>query len=517
MTVTSLAQCLQNTSRLVGDRVFISFEGEKLTFAEFDAKTSQLANVFKEYGAKPGDAIGIYLPSRPELAVAYWACQKIGAIATPISSMNRAREVRNTASRTGMKLILTARDTLPYALEVRDEIGKPATIFMTGGAAEGALDVDAMMAKADTSFPIPANFQPNDVVALFFTSGTTGEPKGAMQTQLSQYTTLRDMAVHGGFRWAKEVFLCALPLFNNFGATCMMNGAIYSGATMIQMERWDTEAVLDAITREKVTYLAGSPTMFLYMLRDFDPKRHDLSSLRTCVTGGSPVSPNVMEQFQEQMGIPLLQIYGATESTGYVTGEPLYGIRKRGSAGLPIGGSTIRIVDDAGNELPTGEIGEICISGDAVGAGYWGDAETTAASFTPKGWLSGDLGYQDEDGYIFIVDRKKDVIIAGGYNIYPLEVEDLLYQHPDIRICAVIGLPDKDKSEIPVAVAIPHPGHTLDGAEIIAYCRKNLSAYKCPRRVFTVADMPLGPSNKILKRTLRDWYVEGNGKLIEVK
>ncbi|MDF2367140.1 MAG: AMP-binding protein [Sneathiella sp.] len=507
---------MENTSHLVGNQIFISFEGQTLTFAEFDARTSQLANVFKAKGAKAGDAIGLYLPSRPEMALGYWACQKVGAIANPISGMNRAREVSATVSRTDMKLILTSPETLPFALQVRQETGKLETIFVTGGAADGAVDVEALMDRADTTYSLP-DFKADDVVALFFTSGTTGEPKGATQTQLSQYTTLRDMAVHGGLLWAQEVFLCALPLFNNFGATCMMNGAIFSGAKMIQMERWDTDAVLETITREKVTYLAGSPTMYLYLLRDFDPARHDLSSLKTCVTGGSPVAPNVMQQFEEKMGVPLLQIYGATESTGYVTGEPLFGVRKRGSAGVPIGGSRISIVDDNGAELPRGDIGEVRISGDTIGAGYWGDAETTAASFTPQGWLSGDLGYLDEDGHLFIVDRKKDVIISGGYNIYPLEVEDLLYQHPDIRICAVIGLPDKDKSEIPVAVVIPHAGHTLDATEIIAYCRKNLSAYKSPRRVYTVDEMPLGPSNKILKRTLRDWHTEGQRKLREVQ
>ncbi|MCC3306763.1 class I adenylate-forming enzyme family protein [Sneathiella sp. HT1-7] len=516
MTVTSLAQCLENTSHLVGNQIFISFEGRTLTFAEFDARTSQLANVLKANGAKAGEAIGLYLSSCPEMALGYWACQKVGAIANPISSMNRVHEVKSTVTRTDMKNILTNRETLPYALEVRQETGKLETIFVTGGAADGALDVDALADAADTAYSLP-DFKAEDVVALFFTSGTTGAPKGAMQTQLSQYTTLRDMAVHGGLLWGQEVFLCALPLFNNFGATCMMNGAIFSGAKMIQMERWDTDAVLEAITREKVTYLAGSPTMFLYLLRDFDPAKHDLSSLKTCVTGGSPVSPNVMQQFEEKMGVPLLQIYGATESTGYVTGEPLFGVRKRGSAGVPLGGARISIVNDNGTEVSNGEIGEVRISGDTIGAGYWGDTETTAASFTPDGWLSGDLGYLDEDGYLFIVDRKKDVIISGGYNIYPLEVEDLLYQHPSIRICAVIGLPDKDKSEIPVAVVIPHAGHTLDAANIIAFCRKNLSAYKSPRRVYTVDDMPLGPSNKILKRTLRDWYTEGQGKLKEVQ
>jgi len=516
VTVMSLAQCLNNTSHIVGDQLFIKFDDQELTFAEFDARSSQLANVFKSHGTKAGDVIGLYLPSCPELALGYWACQKLGAVAAPISSMNRVREVTMSVSRTDMKIILVNHETLPFAREVQKNTGMPETIFVTGGPDAGALDVDKLITSADIALPAPT-FDPDDIVALFFTSGTTGEPKGAAQTQLSQYTTLRDMAVHGGFLWGKEVFLCALPLFNNFGATCMMNGAVFSGAKMIQMERWETERVLEAITREKVTFIAGSPTMFLYLLRDFDPKKHDLSSLKLGVTGGAPVSPNVLQQFEEKMGVPLLQIYGATETTGYVAAEPLLGIRKRGSTGLPIGGSRILIVDENGAELPVGEVGEICISGDAVGAGYWGDPETTAASFTPAGWLSGDLGYLDEDGYVFIVDRKKDVIISGGYNIYPLEVEDLLYQHPDIRVCAVIGLPDEEKSEIPVAVIIPNAGAKLDGKAIISYCRDNMSAYKSPRRVYTVEDMPLGPSGKILKRTLRDWYTQDNGKLKEVQ
>ncbi|MBV1864728.1 MAG: AMP-binding protein [Rhodobacteraceae bacterium] len=515
MTISSLAQCLEGASNFIGDQTFLVFNDLTMTFSEFDARASQLANVFAAHGVKAGDVVGLYLPSRPELAFGYWACQKLGAISAPISSMNRSREVSSTVSRTGMKLILGNEETLPFALEVRRDSGQPETILMTGGTAEGAMNVDALIAAADPVCPAPS-FATDDVAALFFTSGTTGAPKGAIQTQLGQHSVLRDMAVHGRLLWGQEVFLCALPLFNNFGATCLMNGAVCSGAKLVLMERWDTEKVLEAITREKVTYIAGSPTMFLYLLRDFDPERHDLSSLKLGVTGGAPVSSNVVQQFEEKMGVPLLEIYGATETTGFVTGEPLIGVRKRGSAGVPLGGSQIRILDEAGADLPVGEVGEVCISGDALGAGYWGDPETTAASFTPNGWLSGDLGHLDEDGYLFIVDRKKDVIISGGFNIYPLEVEDLLYSHADIRVCAVIGLPDKDKGEIPVAVVIPHDGHDLDGAAIIAFCREKLSAYKSPRRVFTVADMPLGPTGKILKRTLRDWYGQGQGKLIEV-
>ena len=295
-------------------------------------------------------------------------------------------------------------------------------------------------------------------------------------------------------------------MFNNFGATCLMNQSIHAGGTLVLHERWDTRHVLDAIRLHKVTYTAGTPTMFVYLCNEFDPARDDLSSLRLAVTGGAPVPVGILKQFNEAFGVPLMQIYGATESTGYNTGEPLIGVRKWGSAGVPIGSSTISIVDDAGRSLPAGERGEVLIAGDCVGKGYWDDAQASANAFTAAGWLSGDIGYLDEDGYLFIVDRKKDLIISGGYNIYPLEVEDLLYQHPGVAVCALVGVADAVKGEIPVAVVVARPGTPSDAAsaaDIIDFCRRHIAAYKAPRQVYFVAEMPLGPSGKILKRELR--------------
>ncbi len=504
----TLAESLASSARLLSDRPFIVSDGGVLTFAEFDRRASRLANVLASLGAAPGDVIGLYLPSVPALAVGYYACQKIGAVAAPISSMSRGRELEAVIGRTGMAILLTGAANLPLAREAQAKLGRPACILAVDGAHEGALDAEVLMEGASEDFAIHPG-QPGDAAALFFTSGTTGAPKGAIQTQGSLYATLRDMAVHGRFLWAQETFMCALPIFNNFGATCLLNGAVFSGATLILRERWDTAQVLDDITRHRVTYIAGSPTMFLYLLREHDAARHDLRSLRLAVTGGAPVAPTIVEQVQQKLGAPLAEVYGATEVSGYVTGEPAVGVRRRGSAGLPIGGARIEIVGDDGAPRPTGEVGEIRVSGDVVGGGYWNDPETTSASFTHRGWLSGDLGRVDEDGYLFVVDRKKDVIISGGYNIYPLEVEDLLYTHPDVRVCAVIGLPDPDKGEIPVAVVIPNPGGAVDSQELIAFCRRNVSAYKAPRRVLTVDEMPLGPSGKILKRTLRDWARDG--------
>jgi long-chain acyl-CoA synthetase len=510
----TLSEMLASSARHLPDRHFIISDEESLTFAEFNSKVAKLANVMASFGVKKEEPVGLYLPSCPRIPVGYYACQKLGAIAVPMSVMNRDREISAVVRATDMRVMLTAPATFPYAEEVRKKFGKPETLLTIGGAVEGGVNCDALMADAPADFSdVPCS--PHDAAALFFTSGTTGEPKGAIHTQGSQYATLRDMGVFNRFRWADEVLLDALPLFNNFGATCMMNAAVFSGATIVMLERWDTERVLDGIARHKATYIAGSPTMFVYLLREYNPKRHDLSSLRLAVTGGAPVSPNIVEQFQHEVGVPLVEAYGSTEVTGYVTAEPVVGIRKRGSAGLPIGGTRIEIVDDHGKVLGPDEIGEVRISGDVVGGGYWRDPETTSRAFTPQGWLSGDLGYLDSDGYLYIVDRKKDVIISGGFNIYPLEVEDLLYTHPKVGVCALIGLPDEEKSEIPVAVVIPKAGETIDAKEIIGFCRAHVSAYKAPRAVYTLEEMPLGPSGKILKRKLRDWANEG--KITEVK
>lgn len=504
----TLSEMLRRAARLFPDKPFIIHNDRRLDYGDFDRLSSRLANVFREHGAGKGDPIGLYLPSCPELAVGYYACQKIGAIAVPMSVMYRGREVESIVGRTDMKLMLANAETLPVALETRQKLGLPREILAHGGPQPGALDADAELANASANHA-DAPCAPEDRAALFFTSGTTGAPKGAMQTQRSIYYTLRDMEVYNRFRFGREVLLGVLPIFNNFGATCLMNGAVYNCGTLVMVERWDTRKVLDAIARHRATFMAGTPTMFLYMLQEYRRDADDLSSMRLGVTGGAPVAPSLIDRWQETTGIPLTQIYGATESSGYVTGEPVVGHRKRGSAGLPFGSTEIAIVDDNGRELPAGQIGEVRIAGDTVGAGYWRDPETSARTFTPQGWLSGDLGYLDEEGYLFIVDRKKDIIISGGYNIYPLEVEEVLYAHPAVAVCALVGVPDPVKGEIPVACVILKDGVQAAEEELIRHCRDRIAAYKAPRRVAFMTEMPLGPSGKILKRELRRWAQEG--------
>ncbi|MGF7160354.1 acyl-CoA synthetase (AMP-forming)/AMP-acid ligase II [Rhodoligotrophos appendicifer] len=506
----TLNEVLTRSARILADRPFIVSDAETLTYGEFAAQTARAANVLSDLGIGKGDPVGLYLPSCPVLAVGYFACQRLGAIPTPMSAMYRETEVGNISARTEMKAMLTTPQGLDVVTAVRAATGFPRHILVVGGTGDGpgVIPFEPAMAAA------PATFNnvvcgPADSAALFFTSGTTGAPKGALHTQLSQYSTLKDMMTYNRFRFGTEVFLDVLPIFNNFGATCKMNLALFSGATMIMQERWDTQRVLKTIRDHKVTFMAGTPTMFLYMINEFDPAVDDLSSLRLAVTGGAPVAPAIMEQFEAKFGVRLVQAYGSTEVTGYITGEPLIGPRRFGSAGLPFGSAEITIVDDDGNSLPANEIGEIRVGGDTVGGGYWLDPETTAKIFTDKGWLSGDLGYLDADGFLFIVDRKKDVIISGGYNIYPLEVEDLIYGYPDVGVCALVGVSDPVKGEIPAAVIVVRPGTTVSPDGLIDFCRSKVAAYKVPRQVYFIDEMPLGPNGKILKRQLRDWIAAG--------
>lgn len=495
----TLPHILARVAGLVPDRPFIVTGDETITYAEFQVRTARLASVLRERGVGRGDRVGLYLPSTPLMAVAFWACQRLGAIPAPVSAMFRHAELRKIIAHTQMKAIVADASTWPYFSAIRDEFPALAHCLVADPAA-GPADLGALMAAASATFE-DEPVDPRDVACLFFTSGTTGSPKGTAQTHFSIVSTLRDMMVSHRNRFGREVYVCAVPLFTNFGLNVTLNLCLYGGGSIVLHERWDTRRVLADIALHRATYFGGTPTMYVYIVNEYEQASHDLTSLRVCTTGGSPVPQPVIERFEALSGARVTQVYGSTETCGQNVMEPTAGVRKRGSAGLPVGSSRIRVVDDDGREVATGQIGEIIIGGDCVAAGYWQDEAATREAFTAEGWRSGDLGYVDEDGYLFIVDRKKDVIIAGGHNVYPLEVETVLYRHPAVAMCAVVGVPDPSKGEIPVAVVVLHPGSGAAAAELDAHCRENLAAYKVPRAIEFIDDMPVEAA-KIRKRDL---------------
>lgn len=487
-----LNDLLARNARDLADRPFLITPDGALTYVAFARWVAALAAVLAARGVVSGDRVGLLLPSRPLAVAGFWACQHLGAIPVPMSAMYREEEVRSALAKIGVRVVIAHPDTVAVLHAVADG-GLSVLVEGQDPLGEAAIQ-DGCPAYA----PPPAAQAPDQLVAIFLTSGTTGAAKGVMQTQFACLSSLRDMMAFHRSRRGAEIYYCAAPLFSNLGMNVTVNLCMYTGGSVVLDERWDTGRVLQAISRHRVSLMSGTPTMFAYLAGAFDPACHDLSSLRLCTNGGAPVSEVVARRFERIAGCPVLQVYGATETLGQNVMEPLIGIRKQGSAGVPVGSSTIAILDEAGRPLPRGEVGEVLIGGDCVAQGYWHDADESARAFAHGGWLSGDLGYLDEDGYLFIIDRKKEIIICGGHNIHPGELENLLYRHPDIALCAVLGLPDEVKGEVPVAAVVPRPGAILSSAEIVAWCRRRISAYKAPRAIYVMDTLPSG-AGKIRK------------------
>jgi acyl-CoA synthetase (AMP-forming)/AMP-acid ligase II len=487
---------LARNVRRIGDKPFILFAGESVSYARFAERVAKLARVLAAHGAQKGEPVGLYLPSNLTMALGFWACQHLGAIPVPMSAMYRDSEIVSILGKTEMRVMIADVGTYPQIEPLRRQFPKLEHVLVDGPGGRLA----DLIAAADSSLR-PEPCEADDIAALFFTSGTTGTPKGTVQTQFNHYSMLRDMMAFHRTQYGQEVYLGAVPLFTNLGMNVILGLAMFTGGTVILHERWNTQAVLESIRVHRVTFLCGTPTMFIYMVNEFDVTKDDLSSLRLCTTGGSPVPDDIMKKFESFSHAPVIQVYGATESLGQSVMEPVFGVRKPGSAGVVIGSSRLSIIDETGEKVGPGVIGEVVISGDPVAKGYWRDPEATARAFTPHGWVSGDLGYLDQEGYLFLVDRKKDVILAGGHNIYPIEVETILYRHPAVAMCALVGIPDPSKGEIPVAVIERKQGVNATGADIIAFCRQHLAVYKAPRRVYFVDEMPIQAS-KIRKRDL---------------
>lgn len=499
-----VSEIFATSAKRFADRTFVNDGTRQYTYGEFEREVCRLANVLVANGAQQGEPVGVYLPSSIELVLAYHACQRAGVIAMPLSAMNKHRELEEIARRTDVEILLTGSAGREVSGAVAEVVDTLKTVLDFDGDSELTHDVRAMMSSAPDSFDL-VDRDHESAAALFFTSGTTGAPKGIVQSHRSVYSTVRDMAVYNRFRSGTEVVLSVLPMFNNFGATSVMLTAVFSGATLIIHERWNTDRVLHDIGEYGVTFFAGTPTMLTYMTQEYDAEKHDLTSIKLAVTGGAPVPAELIVACKDVMGLKVRQIYGSTEVCGNVVGEPVEGIRKRGSTGTPVGSTTIEIVDENNEQVAPGVVGEVIVGGDTVSIGYWRDEAASAEVFSEQGWRSGDLGYMDEDGYLFIVDRKKDLIICGGFNIYPIEVEGVLFLHAKVKMVAVVGLPDELRGEIPVAYVVPNGEASEETeAELIAYCRENLASYKAPRKVVFINELPVGPSGKVLKRELRD-------------
>jgi long-chain acyl-CoA synthetase len=492
--MTNLASSLAETTRAHADRTAIHVDDAAMTYRELDEASARVAGLLHERGLKPGDRVGLMMPNVAEVPVVYYGVLRAGGIVVPMNPLLKAREVAYYLGDSGAGLIFAWHS---FADEAR------------GGAEQAQAEpivVDAV-SFPDLSASTAPDYQvvdrdDEDTAVILYTSGTTGQPKGAELTHgnlISNTEVARTDIVRTR---PDDVIFGGLPLFHVFGQTVALNVAVASGACLTLLPRWDAEHALRIMADHRVTVFEAVPTMYVALLHGPDRADYDLSALRMCISGGAALPVEVLRGFEEAFGCTVLEGYGLSETSPVASFNHPDRERKPGSIGTSIRGVQMRVVDKAEHEVPQGEVGEIVIRGPNVMKGYWNRPEATAEAIRDGWFHTGDLARVDEEGYFYIVDRKKDLIIRGGYNVYPREIEEVLYEHPAIAEAAVIGLPHPSLGEEVGAAVALKPGVVITAEELRDYVKAQVAAYKYPRHVWIVDALPKGPTGKILKREI---------------
>ncbi len=494
----NVARNVEQASLYFPDKPALIFEDKAYTFKELNEQVNRLANALKALGFEKGDRAAFFLPNIPAFVVGYFAVQKLGAIAVSVNSMSKQRETKYILNDAECKVLFTTselREQVPT-----EELPSLKYIIIAEGDAGKDLDMSGLMAKGASDCHC-LDLHPDDPAAILYTSGTTGFPKGATLTQMNIVSNSASAGNCSGYN-PQDRLLLFLPLFHCFGQNYIMNAAYNKCAALVLCRRFEPEPVLDVMARHRVTMIFAVPTVYIHYI-NMDTSKYDLSSLRYCFTAAAIMPKATALQWHEKFGMWTHEGYGLTESSPFATYNHSFR-HKHGSVGTPIENVDVKIVDFEGNDLPLGEKGEIVIRGPNVMKGYWGKPEATEQAFFPNGWLrSGDIGRMDDEGYFFIEDRLKDMIIAAGFNVYPSEVEQVLYQYPAIKETAVYGVSDPIRGETVCASIILKDGMSATEEDIIEFCRSNMAVYKVPRKVIFSDQLPKSPTGKILKRVLR--------------
>ena len=503
----NLATILTESALAAPDAPACRFAGTTTTYAELDEQSGRVAAGFRSAGLSPGQVVALQLPNIAPFLSAYFGALKAGLVVLPLNPLLMAPELEYHLTDSAAAMLIGFEGMHAEAVKACETTGVPLYLLSMGSGPlpEGTRSALELFSPAPLDEPggdvTPRS--PDDTAVLVYTSGTTGKPKGA---ELTHFQLYMNSTVAGGLFGVRsdDVVLAVLPFFHVFGLSSVVNVFVRQGGCLSILPRFAPGAVLDAIEADRCTVIGGVPTM-LHALAQQDVTGRDLSALRVAVSGGASLPEDIMRTFEDKFGIEVLEGYGMTETASSCSfNRP--GEKKVLSIGKPMWGVRMRVADAQGLPLPPGRehVGEILIRGHNVMKGYLGRPEATAETLR-DGWLhSGDLGFADEDGFYFIVDRAKDLVIRGGYNVYPREIEEVLYAHPAILEAAVIGKPDQRLGEEVVAVVALRPGESATAEEIIAYTRERLAAYKYPREIRFMAELPKGPSGKILKTALRD-------------
>jgi long-chain acyl-CoA synthetase len=499
----NLAVILSESARSAPDHPVAVFDGGQLTYRQLDQASDRVAANLAAAGIKPGDRVALQLPNIPQFLISYFGILKAGAVVVPLNVLLRAPEIAYHLEDSGALVLITWAGVLAEAVKGVEAAGIGA-VFAVGHAAgsPGALPFERLL--DGTAPPVEmAMRQPCDTAVIVYTSGTTGRPKGAELTHIQLYMNA-DIPGRLFDVQPDDVVVTVLPLFHVFGLSSILDVCVRFGCTMSLLPRFTPAAVLAAIQRDRATIFEGVPTMFVDLLSCPDLDRYDLSSLRVAISGGASIPAPVLDAFEQRLGVVILEGYGMTETASTTTFNPSAAERRAYSVGKPVWGTQTQVWSSDGQPLPPGpeHVGEIVTRGLHVMQGYLNRPEATAEAFTGDWLHTGDLGYFDQDGFLFIVSRMKELIIRGGFNVYPSEIENVLHAHPAVAEAAVVGVPDERLGEEVMAVVIVRGAMELREHELITWCRERLAAYKCPRIVQFRSELPKNTLGKVLKDEL---------------
>jgi len=516
-----LHHLLDDAVRDFPEREAIIFQSRKITYRQLGEEVANTASGLAQRGLKKGERMAIMLPNCPQYVAAYYAILKIGGIVVNVSPMYVERELEFQLKDAEVQIILAMRDFYPrleavrkkvplktiILMDLREKGGKETRKKSKTGIAKGVYDYAELLEIGRRMPPPSVKVDPDEVALLQYTGGTTGLSKGAMLTHRNlvadvlQCVSWNCDAVRG-----QERMFAVLPFFHVYGMTVAMNEAIELGATIIMLPRFNVDDALEAINLYQPTRFPGVPTMYMAIMNHPQVNKYNISSIRVCSSGSAPMPVEAQRRFEELTGAKVSEGYGLTEASPVTHANPFNGKRKIGSIGLPRPDVDAKIVDlETGErDLPPGEVGELCIRGPQVMKGYWNRPEETRKTLR-NGWLyTGDIGRMDEEGYFYIVDRKKDMIICSGYNVYPREIEEVLYQHPKIQEVCIVGVPDPYRGETVKAFVILKEEEQAAPEEIIEYCQKNMAKYKVPTLVEFRKELPKSHVGKVLRKILRE-------------
>lgn len=528
----TLPDLLKNAAETYPAQTATVFMGARLSYRQLKQQVDRLAAALHAQGVQPGDRVAIMLPNCPQTLIAYYATLSLGAVTVMTNPLYVERELAHQWGDAGVKLIVGLDIFWPRIAAVQADLAIPQVILT------GIQDYMPLVKRVLTPFelrrqgkwvpvkygetvhafrklidhspgrPPSVSLKPEDLACLQYTGGTTGLPKGAMLTHRNLVASLCQIRTFllTGHQEAQDIALAIMPFFHVYGMNGLMNLSIYLAATLVLIPQPDIKAIVDAIVAERPTFFTGVPALFTALNNYRSIDKIDMTSIKAMFSGAAPLPVEVMEKFEARTGARIAEAYGMTEASSVTHVNPRKGQRKAGSIGVPIIGTDARIADvnDPTRELGPDEEGELLVKGPQVMQGYWGAPEETAGALQ-DGWLrTGDIARMDEEGYFYIVDRKKDMILSAGFNVYPREVEEVLYQHPKVLQAAVIGLPDGMRGEKVVAYLVLKPGETATAAEIRTFCREHLAPYKQPRTVIFRDSLPQAMTGKVLRRKLRE-------------